>query len=76
MADPLERLRHPKPGSAIAAARDYGIDLTLIIQRLQESPTKRLQNLQMAMKNAAAIQAAMRQSRDRLGKGVTASVRE
>lgn len=27
----LERLRNPAPGSKIAAARDFGIDLTLLM---------------------------------------------
>ncbi len=43
------RLRHPRPGSAIEAARDFGIDLILLIERLQLTPEERLRELQQAM---------------------------
>ncbi len=60
MADPLERLRNPKPGGAIAAARDYGIDLTLIMERLKETPDQRVRNLQGAMEGLEAIRGVAR----------------
>ncbi len=44
-----ERLLHPEPGSAIAAARDFGIDLTLLFSRLRRTPEERFQDLQGAM---------------------------
>jgi hypothetical protein len=37
-----ELLLHPEPGSKAAAARDFGIDLTLIIERLRLTPEERL----------------------------------
>ena len=44
-----EKLLNPKPGSRIAAARDYGIDLTQIVENLRLSPEKRIEKLQQAM---------------------------
>ncbi len=36
------RVIHPAPGSALARARDYGIDLTLLYQNLMLEPDERL----------------------------------
>ena len=44
-----QRLREPPPGSAIEAARDFGIDLTLLIERLRLTPDERVRQLQQAM---------------------------
>ena len=50
-----EKLRHPRPGSAIARARDYGIDLTLLIERLRRTPEERVRDLQRAIKGMEAM---------------------
>jgi len=42
------RLRHPPPGSRIEAARDYGIDLTLLIEQLRLTPAERARQLEGA----------------------------
>ena len=52
------RLREPAPGSAIARARDFGIDLTLLIAQLRLSPDERVRKLQQNMKIFAQIQGA------------------
>ncbi len=39
-----ERLMNPKPGSRIAAARDYGVDLTLLVEGLRRTPTQRAED--------------------------------
>lgn len=44
-----ERLLDPKPGSKIAEAKDYGIDLTQIVENLRLTPEKRIEKLQNAM---------------------------
>lgn len=44
-------LLNPPPGSAAARARDFGIDLTLLIQRLRLTPEERLNDLQRAMRD-------------------------
>ena len=40
-----ELLLNPKPGTAAAAARDFGIDLTLTIQNLRLTPEERIRRL-------------------------------
>jgi hypothetical protein len=39
------RLRNPAPGSRIAAAKEYGIDLTLLIEHLRLTPAERVTRL-------------------------------
>jgi len=46
---PEEKLLNPKPGSKIAEARDYGIDLTQLVENLRLTPQQRLEKLQAAM---------------------------
>jgi hypothetical protein len=45
---PEEKLLNPRPGSKIAAARDYGIDLTLVVENLRLTPEQRLEKLRQA----------------------------
>ena len=44
-----ERLLNPKPGSKIAAAKEFGIDLTLLIGTLRLTPNVRVKNMQKSM---------------------------
>ena len=44
-----ERLLNPKPGSKAAAAKEFGIDLTLLVENLRLTPDQRVRNLQQAM---------------------------
>jgi hypothetical protein len=47
--DELIRLiASPPAGSKIAAAKDFGIDLTLLVRMLELTPTERLQKLASA----------------------------
>lgn len=41
-----ERLRNPAPGSRIEAAKNYGIDLALLIEQLRLSPAERAAKLE------------------------------
>lgn len=43
--DREQLLRDPPPGSACAAAREFGIDLTLVIEQLRLTPEKGLRKL-------------------------------
>jgi hypothetical protein len=61
MSSAEEKLRHPQPGSAIARARDYGIDLTLLIERLHLTPEERVRDLQRAIKGMEAMRGKARQ---------------
>lgn len=44
-----EKLLNPKPGSKAAAAKEFGIDLTLLVGNLRLTPDQRVRNLQSAM---------------------------
>jgi hypothetical protein len=37
------RILNPEPGSALARARDYGIDLSLLLENLERTPQQRLE---------------------------------
>lgn len=58
-----EQLLDPRPGSAAAAARDFGIDLTLTLQRLRLTPDERVRQLQRAMSEMETIRGGYK-SRD------------
>jgi hypothetical protein len=51
-----QRLLDPKPGGRIAAASEYGIDLTLLVENLRLSPEERIEKLQQAMQGFAELQ--------------------
>jgi hypothetical protein len=40
-----ELIENPPPGSKLAEAKEYGIDLTLLVQNLKLTPTERAQKL-------------------------------
>jgi hypothetical protein len=40
------KLRNPAPGSRIEAARNFGIDLSMLVERLQLTPEARLEDLE------------------------------
>jgi hypothetical protein len=42
------RLRRPAPGSRMDAARNYGIDLTLLAEQLRLTPAERARKLERA----------------------------
>ena len=50
----LEKIRrlilNPRPGSKVAAATDFGIDLTLTLGQLRKTPQERVDDLQKAMR--------------------------
>lgn len=42
---------NPPPGSKVAAAKEFGIDLTLVLGQLRKTPQERLDDLQKTMRN-------------------------
>jgi hypothetical protein len=44
-----EKLLNPRPGSKAAAAKEFGIDLTLLLENLRLTPDQRVRNMQQAM---------------------------
>ncbi len=59
MRTPEEKLLNPRPGSKIAEAVRYGLDLTLVVSNLRRSPQQRLENLQGAMDSVEKLRLAM-----------------
>lgn len=57
-----ERLLNPKPGSKIAAAKEFGIDLTLLLRQLRLTPQQRLDELQSAMESVEGLNQARKKS--------------
>lgn len=50
-----EKLLNPPPGGRIEAARDYGVDLTLLVERLRKTPEERVRDLQRAAASLEAL---------------------
>ena len=50
-----ELFKNPRPGSKIAAAKEFGIDLTLTFEQLKKTPQERLEDLQGAMKGLEEV---------------------
>ena len=46
---PEEKLKNPIAGTAIARARDFGVDLSLLVERLRLTPDERVRQLQQTM---------------------------
>ena len=53
-----EKLLNPKPGSKIAAAKEFGIDLTLLLRQIRLTPQQRLDELQSAMESVEGLKKA------------------
>jgi hypothetical protein len=61
---PEQKLLDPKPGSKIAEARDYGIDLTLLVENLRLTPAERLKSNDAAINDLRKFGAAGRKARN------------
>lgn len=59
MRTPEEKLLNPRPGSKIAEAVRYGLDLTLVVGNLRRTPQERLERLQGAMISIEKLREAM-----------------
>ncbi|MGH9509387.1 MAG: hypothetical protein ACRD2M_05580 [Terriglobales bacterium] len=59
----LELVRNPPPGSKIAEAKEFGIDLTLNVRRLGLTPTERLKELQSFNRFLDEVRRAARETR-------------
>jgi len=58
-----EKLLNPRPGSKVAAAKEFGIDLTLLLVNLRLTPEQRLEKLQQAVDGLEGLRAEVRKSR-------------
>ncbi|HEV2988360.1 MAG TPA: hypothetical protein VG759_07955 [Candidatus Angelobacter sp.] len=61
----LELVANPPPGSDIEAAKKYGVDLTLNIERLLLTPTERVREMEGALRLMEELQRAGRLVRRR-----------
>ena len=58
----IRLISSPPPGSKIAAAKEFGADLTLLVSTLELTPTERLERLADAQEFVRDWQAAMKAS--------------
>jgi len=56
----IRLISSPPPGSKIAAAKEFGVDLTLLLRMLELTPTERLQKLAAAQAFFEELRAAKR----------------
>ena len=57
---PREKLLYPSPGSKIAAARDFGIDLTQLAENLRYTPAERIRRNDDAVNSLRIFAEAVR----------------
>jgi len=61
----IELITNPAQGSKLASAKEFGIDLTLLLENLALTPTERLQNLCAAQAFYEELRRAGEQNRGR-----------
>ena len=65
----LEKIRrliiNPRPGSKVAAATEFGIDLTLTLGQLRKTPQERVEHAQSAMRSLEDFRREVEKSRRR-----------
>ena len=65
----LEKIRqlfmNPRPGSKVAAAKEFGIDLTLTFGQLKKTPQERVDHQQSAMRSLEEFRRQVKESRER-----------
>jgi hypothetical protein len=60
-----EKLLHPSPGSRIEAAKEFGIDLTLLVENLRLTPAQRLRSNDQAVNDLKRFETAMRKAKQK-----------
>ena len=63
MRSPEEKLLNPRPGSKIAEAKEFGIDLTLLVSNLRLSPEERLRKNDDLNRGLDQLAEAMRRAK-------------
>ena len=58
-----ELITNPPPGSKLAAAKEWGVDLTLLYANLQRTPTERAQTFGTMVRSFEALSDAHQTSR-------------
>ncbi|MBM3728049.1 MAG: hypothetical protein FJW40_21810 [Acidobacteria bacterium] len=62
LARALDRLRNPRPGGKVEAAREFGVDLTLLMEQLKLSPAERASRMHRLALAAESVRGAVRQN--------------
>lgn len=57
-----ELIRNPRPGSKVAAAKEFGIDLTLLARNLRFTPEERINEMLQAIEDVEFFSNEMRKS--------------
>ena len=64
----LEKIRrlimNPRPGSKVAEAAEFGIDLTLTFGQLKKTPQERVEHAQSAMRSLEEFRKEVKRSRE------------
>ena len=55
-----DRLRHPRPGGRIEFPQKFGVDLTLLMEKLRLSPEERVRRMHDAANAAEQVRGAAR----------------
>jgi hypothetical protein len=58
----LELITNPPPGSKIEAAKEYGVDLTLLAANLALTPEERVRAMESALRLIEDVREALRQT--------------
>ena len=61
---PEEKLLNPRPGSKIAAAKEFGIDLTLLAENLKLTPSQRIKANDAAVNDLVKFEQAMHRAKE------------
>ncbi|MBX3283006.1 MAG: hypothetical protein KF756_11065 [Acidobacteria bacterium] len=62
---PEEKLLNPTPGSKIAEAAEFGIDLTLLARNLKKTPAERLRDNDKMLNDLLQLEAAVKRAKHR-----------
>ena len=54
----MERLQNPIPGGKVEAAREFGVDLTLLMEQLKVSPAERARRMHALAQTAESVRGA------------------
>ncbi len=63
LARVLERLRNPKPGGKLEAAKHFGVDISLLMEQVRLSPADRARRMHDLALAAESARGAARQDK-------------
>ena len=55
LARAIERLRNPVPGGKVEAAKEFGVDVTLLMEQLKLSPGERARRMHALAQAAESV---------------------